>query len=87
LLIYGLFATGIIEPPVGKNIPFLTVWPRLSDAAKSVVSFLLIFLWTPIGMRLTPDTPVGVAVLLIPDGVFLLAAFVYLSNGLSRNLK
>jgi hypothetical protein len=87
LVLYGLFATGIIQLPPGSNIPFLTVWPRLSDAVKSAISFLLIFLWTPMAMRLTPDTPIGVAIILIPDAVFLLAALVYLSNGLSRNLK
>lgn len=87
LIIYGLFNTGIIELPAGSSIPFLTVWPKLSDAVKSAVCFMLIFLWTPIGMRLTPDTPMGVAVLLIPDAFFLVAAFVFLSNGLSRNLK
>ena len=87
LLLYGLIATGIIQLPPGSNIPFFTVWPRLSDAVKSVISFLLIFLWTPMAMRLTPDTPIGVAIILVPDAVFLLAALVYLSNGLSRNLK
>ena len=87
LLLYGLFATGVLRLPPGINIPFLTVWPRLSDAVKAAVSFLLIFLWTPMAMRLTPDTPIGVALILAPDAVFLMAALVYLSNGLSRNLK
>src|SRR2546427_12809576 len=87
LLLYGLIATGIIQLPPGSNIPFFTVWPRLSDAVKSVISFLLIFLWTPMAMRLAPDTPIGVAIILVPDAVFLLAALVYLSNGVSRNLK
>jgi hypothetical protein len=87
LLLNGLFATGVIQLPPGINVPFFTVWPRLSDTVKAVVSFLLIFLWTPVAMRLTPDTPIGVALILAPDAVFLLAALVYLSNGLSRNLK
>jgi hypothetical protein len=85
VLLYGLINTGIIPLPPGSNIPFFTVWPRLSDSIKAVVSFGLIFLWTPIGIRLTPDTPVGIAILLIPDVIFLLAALVFLSNGLSRN--
>jgi hypothetical protein len=87
LLLYGLFATGVLQLPPGINIPFLTVWLRLSYAVKAAVSFLLIFLWTPMAMRLTPDTPIGVALILAPDAVFLLAALVYLSNGLSRDLK
>ena len=69
------------------NIPFFNLWPRLSDAVKAGVSFLLIFLWTPVAMRFTPDTAVGVAIILCPDAVFLVAALVYLSNGLSRNIK
>ena len=73
-----------VPPP---NIPFVTLWPRLSDAAKALISFLLIFLWTPLAMRLTPDTPLGVAIILVPDGAFFLAALIYLSNGLSRNIK
>jgi hypothetical protein len=84
-LLYGLINTGVIQLPPGTNIPFFTVWPRLSDWIKAVVSFALIFLWTPIGIRLTPDTPVGIAILLIPDALFLLAALVFVSNGLSRN--
>ena len=85
VLLYALIAAGVIPLPQGTSIPFFTVWPRLTDAVKAVVSFLLIFLWTPIGMRLTPDSPMGVAILLAPDALFLLAALVYLSNGLSRN--
>jgi hypothetical protein len=38
-------------------------------------------------MRLTPDTPIGLAIILVPNAVFLLAALVYLSNGLSRSSK
>ena len=34
-----------------------------------------------------PDTYLGVAIILIPDAIFLLAALVYVSNGLSRNLR
>jgi hypothetical protein len=83
LMLFCLFATGIVEVPRGVNIPFFTVWPRLSYSVKAALSFLLIFLWTPIAMQLTPDTPLGVAVLLGPDAIFVLAALVYLSNGLS----
>lgn len=86
LLLYGLIATGILQVPQGYNIPFFSVWPRLSDAGKAVVSFSLIFLWTPVAMRLVPDTYLGVAIILIPDGVFILAALVFVSNGISRNL-
>jgi hypothetical protein len=43
--------------------------------------------WTLIAVRLVPDTPVGVTIILIPDAVFVLATLVYLSNGISRNLK
>jgi hypothetical protein len=87
VLLYCLINTGVIQLPSGTNIPFFTFWPRLSDAVKAVISFLLIFLWTPAALRLTPDTPIGVAIILIPDAIFLLAALVYLSNGLSRNSK
>ena len=86
LLLYGLIATGILQVPQGYNIPFFNVWPRLSDTVKAVVSFSLIFLWTPVAVRLVPDTYLGVAIILIPDGVFVLAALVFMSNGLSRNL-
>jgi hypothetical protein len=85
-LAYGLTATGVIKPPDGVHIPFLTVWPRLSDSIKAGVSFLLIFLWTPIAMQITTDSLLGVAIILVPDGLFLVAALVYLSNGISRNL-
>lgn len=58
VLLYGLINTGVIPLPPGTNIPFFTFWPRLADAVKAVVSFALIFLWTPIAMLLTPDTPI-----------------------------
>jgi len=84
-LLYGLINTGVIQLPVGTAIPFFTFWPRLSDAVKAVVSFALIFVWSPIAKLLTPDTPVGVAIFLIPNFIFLLAALVFVSNGLSQS--
>lgn len=87
LLLIILFATGIIELPAGMGIGPLGGWLRLADFVKAVVSFALIFVWTPIGMALTPDTPVGVTLLLAPDAVFLLAALVYLSNSFSGSAK
>ncbi len=72
---------------VARNIPFFTLWPRLSDTAKAIGSFLLIFLWTPLARRFVPDSVVGVIIVLGPDAIFLLAALVFLSNGLSRNVK
>jgi hypothetical protein len=86
-IVYALINTGIVQLPPGSNIPFFAVWPRLSDALKAVISFLLIFPWTLIAVRLVLDTPVGVAIVLIPDAVFVLAALTYVSNGISRNLK
>ncbi len=86
VLLYGLITTGVIRLPQGVNIPFFTVWPRLSDAVKAVACFLLMFLWTPTAMRLVPDSYLGAALILVPDAIFLVAAFVYVSNGISRNL-
>lgn len=34
--------------------------------------------------QLVPDSPLGAAIILAPDALFVLAALVYLSNGLSR---
>ena len=85
-LLYSLVATGAIQPPRGVIIPFFNVWPRFSDASKAITSFLLIFLWTPVAKQLVPDSVPGAVIILAPDAVFLLAAFVYLSNGIGRNL-
>jgi len=85
-LVYGLITTGVIQLPQGVNLPFFTVWPRLSDAVKAAVCFMLIFLWTPVAMQITSDSLLGVAIILVPDGLFLIAALVYLSNGISRDL-
>ena len=68
------------------KIPFFDVWPRWSDALKAVASFGLIFLWTPLAMRFVPETYLGVAIVLVPDAFLLLAALVFVSNGISRNL-
>lgn len=87
LLLTILFATGIIELPPGIGIGPFGVWLRLADFVKALVSFSLLFVWTPIGMVLTPDTPMGVTLLLAPDAVFLLAALVYLSNSFSGSAK
>jgi hypothetical protein len=83
-LLSYLVATGVIQPPAGVQLPFINVRPRPSDTIKAVISFLLIFVWTPAAMSLTPDTPFGVAVILVPDATFLVAALVYLSDGFSR---
>jgi hypothetical protein len=88
LLLYGLINTGVIQLPPGTNIPFFTLWPRLSDSVKALVSFALMFVWTPIAVRLVPDATTGMVILLlIPDAIFFLAGLVFVSNGLSRNLK
>lgn len=87
LLLLILAWTGVLPFPRGFNVPFFEVWPTLPDLAKAVGFFLLIFLWTPLGKQLVPETPVGAVLVLGPDAVFLLTALVYLSNGLSRNVK
>lgn len=87
LLLYALVTTGVLPVPSGSNIPLFTLWPRISDAMKAVPLFALIFLWTPIAMQITPGSYVGVGVILVPDAIFLIAALVFLSNGLSRSLK
>ena len=83
-LLFALTSTAVIPAPKGIKLPFFGVWPRLADATKAGVSFLLIFLWTPTAKQLVPDSPIGVAIILGPDALFLIAALVYLSNGLSR---
>lgn len=87
LLLLILAWTRVLQFPRGFHIPFFEVWPTLPDLAKAAGFFLLIFLWTPLSKQLVPETPVGAALVLGPDAVFLLAALVYVSNGLSRNLK
>ena len=83
-LLLILAATGILPMPAGIKIPFFGIWPRLSDSIKAVSCFLAIFLWTPLSKQLVPDSPLGAAIILAPDALFVLAALVYLSNGLSR---
>jgi hypothetical protein len=83
-LLLALSVTGILPVPAGLKIPFFGIWPSLSDTVKSLISFVSIFLWTPLAKQLVPNTPVGATIVLAPDVLFLLAALVYLSNGLSR---
>jgi hypothetical protein len=83
-LLLALSVTGILPVPAGLKIPFFGIWPSLSDSVKALTSFAAIFVWTPLAKQLVPDTPVGAAIILAPDALFLLAALVYLSNGLSR---
>jgi hypothetical protein len=83
IMLFALTSTGILPIPQGANIPFFGVWPRLADSFKAAASFLLIFVWTPIAVQLTPDTPIGVAIILVPDAAFAVAALLYLSNSLS----
>lgn len=83
-LLFGLTSTAVIPIPKGIRIPFFNVWPELADSTKAATSFLLIFLWTPFAMKLVPDSTTGVVIIFAPDALFLFAALVYLSNGLSR---
>jgi hypothetical protein len=69
------------------QVPFFNLWPRLSDGVKAAVSLLLIFPWTLISKALVPDSYLGVAIVLVPDAAFLVAALVFVSNGLARNIK
>src|SRR6185312_301466 len=83
-LLFGLTSTAAIPIPKGMRIPFFNVWPSLADSTKAAISFLLIFLWTPTAMKLVPDSTIGAVIILAPDAIFLFAALVYFSNGLSR---
>ncbi len=86
-LLSALANTGFIELPAGTHVPFLNVWPSLSDFAKAAVSFGLIFVWSPVAVRLVPDTNLGVAVVVGPDVLFVFFALLFLSNGLSKTAK
>jgi hypothetical protein len=83
-MLFVLTSTGVIPLPKGSNIPFFGVWPDLSDSIKALASFALIFIWTPLALKLVPETVIGAIVILAPDALFALAALIYLSNGLSR---
>src|SRR6185437_12381413 len=74
LLILGV--TGALPVPAGTRIPFFGIWPGLADSVKALASFLAIFVWTPLARQLVPDTPVGAAIILAPDALFVLAALV-----------
>lgn len=84
VLLLFLVVTGILPVPAGLRIPFFGVWPSLADSIKAIASFLAIFVWTPLAKQLVPDTPLGAIIILVPDALFVLAALVYLSNGLSK---
>jgi len=84
VLLLGLVVTGILPVPAGIRIPFFGVWPNLADSIKAIAFFLAIFVWTPLAKQLVPDTPLGAIIILAPDVLFVLAALVYLSNGLSK---
>jgi hypothetical protein len=83
-LLFGLNSTAVIPVPNGIRIPFFGVWPSLADSTKAAISFVLIFLWTPTAKQLVPDSLTGAVIILAPDALFLVAALIYLSNGLSR---
>jgi hypothetical protein len=71
----------------GVNVPFLNLWPKLSDFTKAAVSASLIFVWTPLALKIVPDTNLGMTIVLGPDVMFMFLALLCISNGLSRNIK
>jgi hypothetical protein len=86
-MLSALFNTGYIDLPAGYNVPFLNVWPKLSDIAKAAVAFGLIFIWSPIALKLVPDTDLGMLIVLAPDVIFVFFALLFISNGLSKSWK
>ena len=86
-MLSALINTGYIELPTGYNLPFLNVWPKLPDFVKAAVSFGLIFIWSPLALKLVPDTNLGMSIVLAPDVLFIFFALLFISNGLSKNLK
>lgn len=54
------------------------------DFVKAVVSFGLIFVWSPLALRLVPDTNLGVTIVVAPDVIFVFLALLFISNGLSK---
>ena len=87
ILLSALIRAKVLELPAGIDVPFFNVFPKASDVVKAGISLLLLVLWTVIVRPLIPDSPVGVAIIIVPDVVFLVAAIVCISNGLSRSQR
>jgi hypothetical protein len=52
-----------------------------------LVSFGLIFLWSPMALKIVPDTNLGMVIVVAPDVLFVFFALLFLSNGLSKTAK
>ena len=87
ILVSVLIGTKIIEVPQSISVPFLGIWPRLSDVVKGVACMSVGMLWAPIAIRLVPETPTGLAIVVVPSGVLILAAAFFLLKSFLGNLK
>jgi hypothetical protein len=86
LMVYGLYASGIVKLPARIGVSILFP-PSLKNLVKAAASYAMIFIWTLASKRFTPDTPLGVAIILVPDAVFMVAMLVYLCKSFIGRAK
>jgi hypothetical protein len=82
-MVYVLNALGIIKLPAGAAIPSRKF--NFRELIKAVVIIGLSFPWSILTVRmvyagLLPNSPVGGAVILVPDLAFLIVGMVYLTR-------
>ena len=87
LLVVVLFATNIIELPKTATVSVVGAWMKLSDIVKGVSCVLGSIVWMVLVRGLVPETPIGLAVILVPfAGLLVIGAF-FMIKGVFKNLQ
>jgi hypothetical protein len=83
-----LIRTRIIEFQKNENESDRTsIWVSLSDFTKGAACMVGGIVWVVLALRLVSDTPIGVAIILIPLVILTLMGVFFLTRGFFRNLQ
>lgn len=83
-LVSILFGTKIVEVPDGVTVPFLGIWPKISDLSKFIVCVVIGLIWAPVARRMVSETVTGLLIVLVPSAVIFLLGVSFLIKSFSR---
>ena len=81
-MIRVLVALKVIELPAGFSMGFINRKPKYAEFGKAAACAFAAMLWTVIGIRIVSDTPLGVAVLVTPPVLLLVAMGIFVIRAL-----
>jgi hypothetical protein len=87
VLLVVLVRTNVIESRASAKGSSIGIWGRLSDIVKGAACMFAGVGWGVLALGFVPQTPVGLAIVLVPFGGLLLVGAFLLVRGYIKNLQ